>query len=438
MILTLCKTSALRILNGRTPGDEKGNFTRYPSNIKDNPSTIDYALCSVSMMKEIKSFSVLPFTGLSDHCCISLTIKVNMKEEETPPNHDKTTEILFPFKNPLKIDKKRIPIFERALKDDMNVEVLRLALAQTNIGVEKMDNMISIMNSILINAAKRASLGKRNENRKNNKKKQQTHSWYTKECKNRQKVLRKCSKLLSTSPFDREKRQKFTKARADYKKVCRKAEAESRRHLVRKLMKIGQNDPKLFWDTIKKMNNWGKKQVDPSDDIAPEKWVDYFQNLLNDKRPGPNDRSENRPTFDPILDSKIKAKELRDALSNLKNNKAPGPDGIIGEYLKFFGNNFEDILLRFVNIIFSERIYPSKWAENFLKPIFKKDDTTDPDNYRGLAIGSAFAKLFSFILLKRLIDFIDIKNLISPEQIGFIKGKSTSDHIFLLQTIKKW
>ena len=80
-------------------------------------------------------------------------------------------------------------------------------------------------------------------------------------------------------------------------------------------------------------------------------------------------------------------------------------------------------------------IYISKWSLNFLKPIFKKDSTKDLDNYRGLAIGSAFAKMFSFILLKRLTDFIDIKKLISPQQIGFMKGKSTSDHIFFLRTI---
>ena len=75
------------------------------------------------------------------------------------------------------------------------------------------------------------------------------------------------------------------------------------------------------------------------------------------------------------------------------------------------------------------------WTLNFLKPIFKKGSNKDPDNYRGLAIGSALAKLFSFILLKRLIEFIDIKKLLPPEQIGFIKGKSTSDHIFFLQTV---
>ena len=70
-----------------------------------------------------------------------------------------------------------------------------------------------------------------------------------------------------------------------------------------------------------------------------------------------------------------------------------------------------------------------------MKPIYKNDSTKVPDNYRGLAIGSAFSKLFSFILLKRVINFIELKNLLSPEQIGFIKGKRTSDHIFFLQTI---
>ena len=55
MILGLCKSSALRILNGRTPGDEEGSYTRYPSNSKDDPSTIDYALANVSLIEEIKS-----------------------------------------------------------------------------------------------------------------------------------------------------------------------------------------------------------------------------------------------------------------------------------------------------------------------------------------------------------------------------------------------
>ena len=73
--------------------------------------------------------------------------------------------------------------------------------------------------------------------------------------------------------------------------------------------------------------------------------------------------------------------------------------------------------------------------DQLFKTIFKKGEIDDPDNFRGLAIGSTFAKLFSQILLKRLTTFIEEKNLLSPNQGGFLKGRSTSDHIFLLQTI---
>ena len=79
------------------------------------------------------------------------------------------------------------------------------------------------------------------------------------------------SKDLSTSPFDNVKRQNFINARAAYKKTRSKAESLSRRHLTSRLIEIGQNDPKRFWDTIKKMNNWGKDITDSTDNISPEK-----------------------------------------------------------------------------------------------------------------------------------------------------------------------
>ena len=66
-ILNLCKSSGMRILNGRTPWDHRGNFTRYPPNLHEKLSLIDYGLCSDPMMGTVKSFNVLPFSGMSDH-----------------------------------------------------------------------------------------------------------------------------------------------------------------------------------------------------------------------------------------------------------------------------------------------------------------------------------------------------------------------------------
>ena len=70
-----------------------------------------------------------------------------------------------------------------------------------------------------------------------------------------------------------------------------------------------------------------------------------------------------------------------------------------------------------------------------LNGIYKKGTVNKVRNYRGLAIRPAFAKLVSMLLLKRLTRFIDTHNLLSHNQIGVIKNKCTSDHIFLLQTI---
>ena len=185
------------------------------------------------------------------------------------------------------------------------------------------------------------------------------------------------------------------------------------------------------------MNNWGKEKIDPSNNIAPQTWKNYFQGLLNNKSIKKVDipQGEQFNTFEPILDRRINKEEIKNGLDHLKSGKAPGPDGILTEYLKAFARVSENTLLKMIRDIFSNHVYPSKWACNFLKPIYKKKDVKLPDNYRGLAILSILAKLFSFILFNRLNKYIEERNIISPNQIGFMKGYRTSDHIFLLQTI---
>ena len=89
---------------------------------------------------------------------------------------------------------------------------------------------------------------------------------------------------------------------------------------------------------------------------------------INDKTPNSQliDNHNEINTFDPILDSIISDKELCDALAAIKIGKSAGPDEVLGEYLKIFGNICEPILLKLVRVIFSESSYPEKWTLNFL------------------------------------------------------------------------
>ena len=120
--------------------------------------------------------------------------------------------------------------------------------------------------------------------------------------------------------------------------------------MTEQLSKIERNDPKKFWNVIKQMHNWRKEKTDETDNITPANWLKYFKSLLNNTNfpqeansPQPNvcmngvDKTSLKyESFNPILDSRISATEMRDALGKLKNKKSPGSDGIPVEYLKSF------------------------------------------------------------------------------------------------------
>ena len=441
-IIDLCKSSALKIVNGRSVGDRDGNFTRYPIRINENPSTIDYALCSTGLLQDIHNFTVIPFTALSDHCCISLDIKVKTAPllASAGTEIDNETLVHRPTYR-YSYDKRKKTLYEQNLSESKNIDVLCYTLSKGDISIGTIDKCVDNLNEIMMNAAVKTFPPKRIflKNKKNKRNKGKINTWYTRECASKKKVFNKYSKLMSKEPFNRENLHHYIKARSDYKNTCRKAEKVYRQNLTKKLMDIGQSDPKTFWDIISKMNKWEKEQPDPSENISAKAWHTYFKKLLNDyiepKSQNPILEPEERTTFDPTLDGRIQVQELQDALSELKCGKSPGPDGIYVECLKIFGQKYESVLLPLLRHIFANHVYPSCWTINFLKPIYKKGGVADPGNYRGLAIGSALAKLFSLILLKRLTNYMIGKKLLSPNQIGFMKGSTTSDHIFLLQTI---
>ena len=69
-LLDLCKSSRLRILNGRTMGDRSGKLTRFPDACRESPSTLDYMLSDCEIRPKIKFLTILPNLGISDCMCL--------------------------------------------------------------------------------------------------------------------------------------------------------------------------------------------------------------------------------------------------------------------------------------------------------------------------------------------------------------------------------
>ena len=94
-----------------------------------------------------------------------------------------------------------------------------------------------------------------------------------------------------------------------------------------------------------------------------------------------------------------------------------------------------DSLYKIFNLVFASKRYPYSWCKNFLVPVFKSGIPDNPDNYRGISIGSCIGKCYSLVLFNRLIDAIDNFNLLSKSQIVFLKGYRTADHSFVINSI---
>ena len=138
-------------------------------------------------------------------------------------------------------------------------------------------------------------------------------------------------------------------------------------------------------------------------------------------------------THTNVLNEAMTREELEQALKKLHLNKSTSEDLISNEMLKNLHPAGHECMLKLFNHCLLSGTYP--WHTSVITPIFKAGDPYDPDNYRAIAVGSCLGKLFSSIMLDRLIQFKDQHCKDPIEQLGFTKGAQTNDHILTLKTM---
>ena len=127
---------------------------------------------------------------------------------------------------------------------------------------------------------------------------------------------------------------------------------------------------------------------------------------------------------------------MKKTVKRLKNGKACGEDKILNEMIKVFSETHMGVLTKIFNIVLQSGHMPHEWVIGIIKPIYKnKGDINDPDNYRGSTLLSCFGKLFTSILNDRFTTYINLNEMMSEAQAGFMKGYSTTDQIFTLKCI---
>ena len=94
-----------------------------------------------------------------------------------------------------------------------------------------------------------------------------------------------------------------------------------------------------------------------------------------------------------------------------------------------------ELLLKLLNLIFRTNVVPKSWCIGILNLIHKEGSKDDPDNYRGICIGSVLSKTLSTMMNVRLTKFVSERDLLHKEQIGFTENNRAPDHILTIRAI---
>ena len=198
LLLNMCKNGQVRILNVHTRGDRTGKLTRFPLSLRETPSTIDYMIADTETLKNIKYFCVLPHLGLSDHECLSVSLKTGDFIADV-------TKVTIVKGRPIKY--ASADVFLMKLNSPLIQEKLRnfLQTYSTSLdSVEKMtEDIVDIINTSSIMTSSRTNKG----NKKKKRGKKGKALWYSAECKKRKWSLNRAEKEFRQDRFNLKKKR---------------------------------------------------------------------------------------------------------------------------------------------------------------------------------------------------------------------------------------
>ena len=157
------------------------------------------------------------------------------------------------------------------------------------------------------------------------------------------------------------------------------------------------------------------------------RWTEYCQELYNHPI-NPDINVLQRNSIDQDDDLPILKDEVINAIKSLNDGKSPRNDNISSELLKHGGNAIVNVFTELCQKSWSMKKWPEQWTTSLVIPIPKKGNLRKCENYRTLSLISHSRKMLLRIILNRLNP--QVERILSDEQAGFRKGRSTVEQIF--------
>ncbi len=431
-LISLCRTSGLRILNGRTVGDTLGYSTCFSHN--GQPSVIDYMLASSTFLNNVEYLYVHPPSELSIHCMMSANIRASIKSITTESEtelHPPPPKYIWDNTSSLKYQQALLnPQVQKTISCFLNAEL----------SIDTIDDAVKNINDIVTGTADTAGI--RHVSYVKCLKKRKKRKWFDLDCISLRRELRKIGAKLQRNPLNVHIRQSYKVVRKQYKKFTKHKMTAFKDTILKQLDNLNENNPQSFWKLYDDLVKLDKE--DKANPISSSEWVKHFNQLFSIAQQANNSDFQNH--IDEYLNSHtdsvfnslnfhINTNEISKAISKLKLGKSSGLDSISNEMIKAGSTTLLPLFQKLFNFIFTHNYFPNSWRYNSLTPIHKKGDINDTNNYRGIALTSNLCKLFSTVLHTRLVAYTNKNNMIPPNQIGYKKGTRPADHILTLKTI---
>lgn len=438
--LEMLLNNKIHILNGRTLGDFKGQFTCIQIT---GSSVVDYFITSTIVRNLVNHMTILPFTPYSDHKPIAVSLQLdkilNYNSSKINEMYDKAP-LRYKFSRNDKDSYKDIQ--DNPDMKNLAQDILTETYSDDTDGTYRLnEDFTKYLTSLADQTLKKTKHLRDDVSNK--------QPWFNYQCRAGKRLLNKAARTVSSFPDSDFLRINYYKVKKKYKKILK----TNKSRYFDSLNKDIEEGKILNWKQFKrlKIDKSSKVSFDALDMSNFEK---KFKVLYSNEYSAiPNERKEellleadarndihnnnnNSSILDDannILNRSVTLDEIKTSINSLKNGKSSSDDMICNELLISLKANGVDILHKLFNKCFDTGSYP--WNNSIITPLHKKGSKDDPDNYRAIAVCSTIGKLFSTILLNRLIDY---RNSTCPDpqnQLGFTKGAQTYDHILTLNTI---
>ena len=384
---------------------------------------IDYILLDKKFRSGIMTSKTRSFPGAdigSDHNLVMTTIKIKLKKV----NNSNNARIKFD------LEKLNDPLVKQEFENKIGGRFAPLLL------LDDMQQLVDEFSDKVKETAYEV-LGKRRKVK---------NPWITNEvlslCDQRRNL--KSKKSHSEEDLDkyrnanRKVRQEIIKAKEQWiDKECDIVEENLKRNNSKTAFGIINNITKRFTcRTTAVEDNTGKILTEPT--AVKDRWTEYCRELHNYKITTDQDLLKELKNTQPLpedatYDNSLLMEEVIQAIEGLKKRKAPGFDNIPAELLQAGGNHVHRVLHKICNEAWKANKWPEQWTKSLLIPLYKKGNTKKCQNYRTISLISHPSKVLLKIILNRLKPHVE--QLVSREQAGFRKGRSTTEQITNLRIL---